>query len=31
MVSFAGVVLLCGAATIIPLRLGLKRMEEFEF
>ena len=30
-VSFVGVAALCGAATVIPLRLGLKRMEEFEF
>ena len=29
--AFAGVVVICVAATVIPLRLGLKRMEQFEF
>jgi len=29
--SFAGVVVLCLSATFIPLRLGLRRMEQFEF
>ena len=29
--ALAGVVLLCTAATVIPLRIGLRRMEEFEF
>jgi ABC-2 type transport system permease protein len=28
---FAGVVLVCALATAIPLRVGLRRMEEFEF
>jgi ABC-2 type transport system permease protein len=29
--AFAGVIALCGAATVIPLRIGLRRMEQFEF
>lgn len=29
--SFAGVIALCIAATVIPLRVGLRRMEQFEF
>lgn len=29
--AFALVVILCGAATVVPLRVGLRRMEEFEF
>ncbi len=29
--SFAGVVILCGLATVIPLRIGLRRIEQFEF
>jgi ABC-2 type transport system permease protein len=29
--AFAMVVALCGAATVIPLQVGLKRMEQFEF
>jgi len=29
--SLIGVVVLCVSATVIPLKLGLRRMEEFEF
>jgi hypothetical protein len=29
--SFAGVAALCAAATLVPLRVGLRRMESFEF
>lgn len=29
--AFAAVVLICAAATIVPLRIGLRRMEQFEF
>jgi len=29
--AFAGVVLICLSATVIPLRVGLRRMERFEF
>jgi len=29
--AFAAVVLICAAATIVPLRVGLRRMEQFEF
>ena len=29
--AFAGAFALCTAATVIPLRVGLRRMEEFEF
>ena len=29
--AFVGVVLLCGASTVVPLKVGLKKMEEFEF
>jgi ABC-2 type transport system permease protein len=29
--AFALVALVCGAATVVPLRIGLRRMEEFEF
>lgn len=29
--AFAAVVVICAAATVIPLRMGLKRMEQFEF
>jgi ABC-2 type transport system permease protein len=29
--AFAAVLVICGLATALPLRLGLKRMEEFEF
>ena len=29
--AFAAVIALCAAATIVPLRVGLKRMEQFEF
>jgi len=31
MLAFAGVVVVCAAATILPLRIGLKKMEQFEF
>jgi ABC-2 type transport system permease protein len=31
LLPFLGVVALCGVATVLPLRIGLKRMEEFEF
>ncbi|MDH5804010.1 MAG: hypothetical protein OEZ54_02415 [Gemmatimonadota bacterium] len=30
-VGFLGVIVLCGLATYLPLKIGLKRMEEFEF
>ena len=30
-IAFAAVVILCGLATVIPLRVGLRRMEQFEF
>jgi ABC-2 type transport system permease protein len=30
-VAFAGVLTVCGLATVLPLRYGLRRMEEFEF
>ncbi len=29
--AFAGVVAICGVATVVPLTVGLKKMEEFEF
>ena len=29
--AFVGVLLLCAASTVVPLKIGLKRMEEFEF
>ena len=29
--AFTGVVALCVAATVVPLKIGLRRMEEFEF
>jgi ABC-2 type transport system permease protein len=29
--AFAAVLLVCALATVLPLRIGLKRMEEFEF
>jgi len=29
--AFAAVLLVCGIATVLPLRIGLKKMEEFEF
>ena len=29
--AFVGVVSLCVASTVVPLKIGLKRMEEFEF
>lgn len=29
--AFAAVAVICGLATYVPLRVGLKRMEEFEF
>jgi ABC-2 type transport system permease protein len=29
--AFAGVVLICGVATVVPLKVGLKKMEGFEF
>jgi ABC-2 type transport system permease protein len=29
--AFAAVVLICAAATVVPLRVGLRRMEQFEF
>lgn len=31
LLPFAAVVLVCGIATALPLRIGLRRMEEFEF
>jgi len=31
LLPFAAVVLVCGLATALPLRIGLRRMEEFEF
>jgi ABC-2 type transport system permease protein len=30
-IAFAGVLVICALATALPLRLGLRRMEEFEF
>ena len=30
-IAFAAVVIICGLATVIPLRVGLRRMEQFEF
>ena len=29
--AFAGVVAICGVATVVPLKVGLKKMEGFEF
>ena len=29
--AFAGAFLLCLAATVVPLKIGLRRMEDFEF
>jgi energy-converting hydrogenase Eha subunit A len=29
--AFGAVVVICGLATVLPLRFGLRRMEEFEF
>ena len=29
--AFAGVVVICGVATVVPLKVGLKKMEGFEF
>jgi ABC-2 type transport system permease protein len=31
LLPFAAVALVCGIATALPLRIGLRRMEEFEF